>query len=225
VYIHQEGGTGDIIEISVAVLYVVFYQKLFDPIDRGIDLLRSRRKTQLKPELSLALRPQRQVVDDAIHHLFVGDRDIGLLVRADTGTAQTDLLHGAGDIVHFQDVAGFEGFVEEDHEGGDEVLDALLGGQGEGGAGQTQRGEDAGDIHVKGRVEDHQNSDDAEDRFEKIADKDDHLDIAEAAVFTALGTQHQGNEIHQSQQEPEKGGDQNDDGDRLDDGLGSDLID
>src|SRR2546423_13117976 len=88
-----------------------------------------------------ASRLPRVIPDLALKELAIGEDDLLAGVAADARRFEADVLHLAAVILHRDRITHYERLVEHDHDGGKQVAEDVLHGEGDGGTANSQPGE------------------------------------------------------------------------------------
>jgi hypothetical protein len=136
-------------------------------------------------EVDPALAHAGEVADPAGEEVVVGEDQFLAAEAAEDRAAQADSVDGAALVADGDRVAGDEGLVEGDRDGGEDVAEHALDGEGDGDAADAEAGDEGGDVDAEGGEDGEQDhrpdGDHAGEAQEGLGDGDD-LGVAAAGV-------------------------------------------
>ena len=130
-----------------------------------------------------------EVLDADRRELAVGNGDDGAGKRADLRGAKADVLDGALVLAGLAEIAQADGFVPDEEEPAEEVLDRLLGGKGHGDAADAEAGHNGREVDARKVIEDdHEPHDDGKGLHERRRKADDRIGGLGPAALDDLRT-------------------------------------
>ena len=145
-----------------------------------------------------------EVLDPHVGEPAVREADERPVQRADLGRAHADALHVAGEVLDLHEIAHPEGLVGGERDRAEEVLDRLLGAEGEGEAADAEPGEDGRHRVAEGGEGGHH----AADPHEQLGEVAGHGEERPGGgVLRRPGPLHEelGPDVHRAPQGPEDG--------------------